>query len=167
MIDYFKRLTDRLFKVDDRGRSLFYPWGSLGKGYIVADKQIERNIRLFVAYYYAVCFVLMVGLLFTGYMKYSYVLILPVFIVWAIGVRYFTQNLETTEIKLTFTESMTRFAKTRSKAILLLTVIIGCSLVVLSIQTYLSQRSAWAGLAVIFFVALTAVNGYVLYRKDK
>ncbi len=91
----------------------------------------------------------------------------PVFIFWAIGVRYYTRNLETTEIKLTFRESMTRFAKTRSKAILFLTVIIGCFLVAMSIQTYLSQRSAWAGLAVIFFIVLTGANGYILYLKDK
>jgi hypothetical protein len=92
---------------------------------------------------------------------------LPIFIIWGTGVRYFTRNLETTEIRLTFTESMTRFAKTRSKAILFLTVIIGCFLVAMSIQTYLSQRSTWAGLAVIFFIALTAVNGYILYLKNK
>jgi hypothetical protein len=167
MIEYFNRMANRLFKIDDKGRSLFYPWGYLGKGYIVTDKATENNIRLFIAYYYAVCFVLIAGLFFTGYIKYSYVFILPIFIIWGTGVRYFTRNLETTEIRLTFTESMTRFAKTRSKAILFLTVIIGCFLVAMSIQTYLSQRSTWAGLAVIFFIALTAVNGYILYLKNK
>jgi len=167
MIEYFNRLANRLFKADDKGRSLFYPWGYLGKGYVITDKMIEKNIRQFIAYYYAVCFALMAGFLFTGYMKYSYFLILPVFIVWGFGVQYFTQNLETTEIKLTFTESMTRLAKSRSKAILLFAVLAGLFLIALGIQTYLSQRSTWAGLAVIFFIALTAVNGYILYLKDK
>ena len=158
-------MADRLFKVDDKGRSLFYPWGCLGKGYIVTEEATEKSIRLFVSYYYALCLVLVAIFFVTDSMIYPSVFILLV--VWVLGVKYVTRNLEPTKMKLTFTESMTSLAKRRSKAILSLTVIGGLFLVAMSIQQYLSGKSILGGLAVAFFVALTALNGYVLYLKNK
>ncbi len=165
MIEYLNRLANRLFKVDDKGRLVFYPWSYLGKGYIVTDEATEKSIRLFVSYYYVTCFVLVAVFLVTDYMTYPAVFIL--LLTWILGVKYLTRKLEPAERKLTFAESMTSIAKSRRKTTLLLAVIVGLFLVAMSIQMYFSHKSIWTGLAAIFFIALTALNGYVLYLKNR
>ena len=166
MIDYFRRRSDRLFKVDENGRNLFYPWGSLGKGYIVTDKNIEARIRNFIAYYYACFFISLAAFLFTGYMKYAFVLLPPVFIVWEIGTRSFTNTLVATEIRLTFSESMKKHAETRSRVFLLLAAVVSTVFVASSIAMFITRKSIWSGLSVIFFVVLALVNWHVLRLKD-
>jgi hypothetical protein len=166
MIDYFKRISDRLFKVDENGRTLFYPWGSLGKGYIVTDKKTEAKIRNFIAYYYACCLISIAAFFFTDYMKYSFMLLLPVFIVWEIGIRSFTKNLVATEIRLTFSESMKIFAQARSRVFLLLAAVVSIIFVALSIATFITQKSMWSGLSVVFFIVIALLNWYVLRLKD-
>jgi hypothetical protein len=88
-------------------------------------------------------------------------------LIWILGVKYLTRKLEPTKRRLTFAESMASLAKSRRKATLLLALVAGLFLVAMSIQLYLSQKSIGAGLAAIFFIALTALNGYVLYLKNK
>lgn len=165
MFEYFNRLADRLFKVDDKGRLLFYPWSYLGKGYIVADEANEKSIRRFVSYYYVACLALAAAFFVTDFMIYTAALLLV--LVWILGVKYLTRNLKPAETKLTFTEGMTSLAKRRSKTTLVLAVLAGIFLVALSIDGYLAQKSIWIGLVVIFFTVLTALNGYVLYLKSK
>lgn len=166
MIDYFKRLSDRLFKVDETGRTLFYPWGSLGKGYIVNDKKTEARIRNFIAYYYAFSFISIAAFFITGFIKYSFIFLLPVFIIWQIGTKLFTKSLEATEIRLTFSESMKKVARGRSRVTLLLTAVLSSILVILSVATFLTYRSVWLGLAVVFFIVMALLNWYVLKLKD-
>lgn len=40
---FFKRLTDSSFKVNGQGNTLFYPWGILGRGYILPDIETEKK----------------------------------------------------------------------------------------------------------------------------
>jgi hypothetical protein len=159
-------MSDRLFKVDESGTPLFYPWGSLGKGYIVKDKKTEAKIRNFIAYYYVCLFILMAAFVFAGYAYYLFILLLPVFIVWEIGTRALTKTLVATEIRLTFSESMKLFARARNRVTLLLTAVLSLIFLILSVKTFLSHRSFWLGLAVVFFIVMALGNWYVFKLKD-
>jgi len=165
MIDYFKQMSDRLFKIDENGTLLFYPH-SFGKGYVVKDKKTEGKIRNFVAYYYACFFILAVAFVFSGYAKYSFILLLPVFIVWEIGTRFFTNTLEATEKRFTFSERMKTLARARGRVTLLLTSVLSLIMVVIIIETFLTDRSVWMGIGVVFFIVIALLNWYVLKLKD-
>lgn len=45
---YFNGLVSGLFKLDKAGRVVFYPWGVLGKGYIITEKPVADGILRFV-----------------------------------------------------------------------------------------------------------------------
>lgn len=38
-------LTRNLFKIDDAGRTLYFPFGGLGRGYVLPDAETARRIR--------------------------------------------------------------------------------------------------------------------------
>ena len=42
---YFDYFTDRLFRRDSQSQWLFFPWGFLGKGYILPDESRKRHIH--------------------------------------------------------------------------------------------------------------------------
>lgn len=51
---YFEGLADASFKTDVRGRHIFYPWGILGKGYVLPDPETYRAQRRFFIKMYMV-----------------------------------------------------------------------------------------------------------------
>jgi hypothetical protein len=50
---YFNALTECCFKTAQDGRKLFFPWGTLGRGYIIETQQdyerLERQVRLYMS----------------------------------------------------------------------------------------------------------------------
>lgn len=51
---YFDGLTDGQFKKSTTGEIVFYPWGAIGKGYILKSQSEYDRIRSFVKKYYTV-----------------------------------------------------------------------------------------------------------------
>jgi hypothetical protein len=107
---YFKRLSDSNFKLDDHGNTLFYPWGTLGPGYILPDKETERKIRRFAKYYgfTGVTLVFIIGI-FLSLWGIAFLLLLPIaiFVWWAQSRRYI-RGLQKTGEKLTLSENCKR-----------------------------------------------------------
>jgi hypothetical protein len=42
---YFDVITGGAFKTDDDGRKLFFPWGTLGRGYVLGSDQDDLRLR--------------------------------------------------------------------------------------------------------------------------
>lgn len=105
---YFKRLADSSFKVDDQGNTLFYPWGILGRGYILPDKETETEIRRFITryHYIGLTLVFIIGpfLMLWGVV---FALLLPItLLIWWIQAKRVIKNLKQTEEKLTIKENI-------------------------------------------------------------
>jgi len=105
---YFKRLAGSSFKVDDQGNTLFYPWGILGHGYILPDKETEKRIRRFVTWYYCIGFTLVFVIgLFPMLWGIAFSLLLPITIViWWMQVKRFIKDLKQTQEKPTLKENI-------------------------------------------------------------
>lgn len=78
---YFDGLSDAIFKTDAKGRSIFYPWGVLGKGYILSNEPRKQQIRRFIKFYYMVSLpsIIAVGILLGWIIS---VALLPIFFFW-------------------------------------------------------------------------------------
>ena len=61
-MSYFDGLTDGVFKTDPEGKFLFYPWGVLGKGYVLPDDSKKQQLRKFITLWYKVSLPLIVGI---------------------------------------------------------------------------------------------------------
>ena len=46
-MSFLDRLTDSGFKTNNRGQVVFYPWGVLGKGYVLGSDEKEKQVRRF------------------------------------------------------------------------------------------------------------------------
>jgi hypothetical protein len=51
---YFDGLTDAVFKIDREGKLLFYPWGVLGRGYVLPNDSKKQQVRKFLSLWYKV-----------------------------------------------------------------------------------------------------------------
>jgi len=59
---YFDDLADKRFMTARDGRRLFFPWGSFGRGYVIASEQDYERLRGHVKDYDFVCVITVVVL---------------------------------------------------------------------------------------------------------
>jgi hypothetical protein len=78
---YFDGMVGALFKRDDNGNKVFYPWGVLGKGRLLPDEAAEKKVFRFVKLYYQISLALVIGLGAFFSWWYSTVL-LPILLTW-------------------------------------------------------------------------------------
>jgi len=100
---YFRSLGDSSFKIDDCGNTIFFPWGILGKGYLLSDKKTEEKIRQFITWYHAVG--LMLILIFGGFLMLwgiAFVVLCPMALaVWCLQAKHYIKGLKQSEERLT------------------------------------------------------------------
>ena len=58
---YFDALTSSYFKTAQDGRKLFFPWGPLGRGYVIASERDYKRLQRQVKVYTGVSLVLIIG----------------------------------------------------------------------------------------------------------
>lgn len=78
---YFAALTNSSFKQDSQGRTVFFPWGILGRGRVVPDAAAESGLRSFLQTYYLVMIVAVVTTQI-AFGKLYPLLLLPVLCGW-------------------------------------------------------------------------------------
>jgi hypothetical protein len=172
VINYFKKLGDLMFKSDESGRTLYYPWGSLGRGYVVPDKVTENKIRFFLVAYQCVVYFSFIALIIVqDILQYQIIqfnlFFLSAFIIWLLGISILTRNLIPSVVKLSFHENMLRAARLRSWK-LLWAVFIGQLLFIAMGISMISnpEHPLFSIIFVLFFTALAATTGYMLKIKD-
>jgi hypothetical protein len=55
---YFDNLAAASFKVDSSGRTVFFPWGIIGKGYVLKNKLQEQELKKIIKIYHITSLVL-------------------------------------------------------------------------------------------------------------
>jgi hypothetical protein len=158
-------VTDRFFKVDDAGNTLFYPYGSAWKGYIVPSKEVETKIRNFIAAWYACCVIVMAVFLFSGHAWWLFLFILPSLMIWELRMRAFGRILITSPVKLKFAESMKRYSESHSRIWLWFIALISFFMTILFAYTFIAEKSIWLGAGLLFFVVMSSLSVYILSLK--
>ena len=106
---FFRRLTDSSFKVDSAGRSIFYPWGIFGKGYVLPDKEYEEKIRSFLTKCYAFNLItIMVLGAFLGLWSVLFWMVPFVVLIVQIQSIRFKEGLQSSDVSLSFKENIRR-----------------------------------------------------------
>ncbi|MBF0287395.1 MAG: hypothetical protein HQM14_06200 [SAR324 cluster bacterium] len=78
---YFDSLTENHFKTDFEGRSIYYRWGVLGKGYVLSNKTVENKLRQLIKVFYFVAMVTVIGVAVSIGWFYELFLV-PLLLVW-------------------------------------------------------------------------------------
>jgi hypothetical protein len=102
------------FKKDDGGRTVFFPLGSLGSGYLL-DSVVEERVRLFMGRAYGVGILVAIGLPIAAYLADATVLtILACLLVflgiyigaYSIGIKSLLRGVPKSDLKLSYEEAV-------------------------------------------------------------
>ena len=167
---YFDGMARALFKKDESGSTVFYPWGVFGKGRLLPDEAAENRVFRFVKLYYQISLVMLVGLGAIFDFWYYFAVLVPILFIW-----YY---LQCKTLVLTYPQSHSKLtikqanigAATGFGDLLLWAVLIGSALfVVAALWVTVSSRSfdqrAIGFLGVLFFGACAGKTLYMLKVK--
>ncbi len=163
----FDGVTNASFKSDVEGNTIFFPYGKLGKGRAIADKNTEEKVRRFITRYLWAnfFFVIVVGRA-VGF--FWILLALPIIIAWyRREIERHLKDVPTSDTKMSVEESMQNMATGTPR--LLLRFILFASIVSLLVSVALLTETGQPGfmLAVFFFSLCSALPIYMLRSKNK
>ncbi len=180
-------IVDASFKTGEDGSPLFYPWGILGRGYVIPNARRKEQIQVFLRRYTLIglTVTVVVGLAAMAVMMFAswwggialwLALLAAALIGGAWVAAQLTRGLERTPTRLTFGEGYTNAARSLSQTALWLLEFISLALVALSviaIAAFLSDgRSPWfygsaGAVGVLVFAAGAVMFGLMLYAKAR
>jgi hypothetical protein len=173
---YFDGLTDAAFKQDQLGNTVFYPWGVIGRGYILTDPAKIDQARLFMRRWYQINIFCATPILTMAIIPRA--VPLPVKIALAVTYaviatgwfvlrsRQLTAAAEISGERMRFRDSYTNAAKGLGRSMLWVLFGVSCLVVVGGLWMAVNGRSrfvSWTGGATaVFFTAVACVYAYML-----
>ena len=166
---YFDGLASGIIKKDKNNNSVYYPWGVLGKGYVLPNAERETAIKNLVILFYQLFF----GILFL-------LLILlknnPIFAVCTIALiawfllksHHLTKDCPKSDEKLTLKEGYSNSAKAHNKTVLWILLVVAVSATLVGIVMLFSGKLFLPGLIImLLFGASSAAIYYMIQIKNK
>jgi len=166
---YFEALTSSSFKTTDDGRRLFFPWGTLGAGYLIPSveqfERLHRHVKTYLMVSLPAAIVAVTWKGPIGGLAILPIVILP-YVLWA---RSQCRRLEQTDVKLTMEESIAGQARAHSPLVLWLLTLVGLVFVALGLVTLMFDRERWllAVGSIAFFGWCTAISGRMLMAQRR
>jgi hypothetical protein len=167
---YLDGLTSVYFKTAEGGRKLFFPWGILGRGYVVESESDYAQLRHRIKAYKIVTLVLIIGSpsLVSYYAVFSIALVLTAFYVaWML---ILLRKLRRSDERLSLQESTAMQARAHGAIVLWLAEVGAIVFVGLGVFIWIVDPGQWVvALAAILFFGLCAAKitrMLVLQRQD-
>jgi hypothetical protein len=111
---YFDALTSSSFKTAPDGRRLFFPWGTLGRGYVIGSepdfKRLERQVRT----YLIAMLTLIIGLSVLGSTLVTFAAGALLTCCYAACAWHLTRRLQSSDERLSLRESLATQARAHS-----------------------------------------------------
>jgi hypothetical protein len=166
---YFDGLTSGSFKTAQDGRRLFFPWGYLGRGYVLASEPDAERLRRQVKLYYVVTLVAIVGTSGLHAFLTSAAVAGACIVFYALWARRQVAGLQPAGEAMSFRESSVSQAREfGARALWLLEI---CSLLFVAggIFMYVSDPAnrRVALLTFIFFGCCAVAIGYMLFIRGR
>lgn len=165
---YFDGLTEASFKKDSQGQTLFFPWGVIGKGYIVTDSKKEAQLRKFTKLNYMITLpVVIFNQVVFGYVPN--LILLPIYLItFVLLLKKYTSGLPIATDKLKVAEAYKNSARKHS---LFTLVALGLSSLIFTIMGVIfiveGRNVILGAFAVALFGFTTAAMAYMSWNKIK
>jgi len=167
---YFDALTSSSFKTTKDGRKLFFPWGTLGRGYLIPTEEEYEKLRRKVKVYFIISLPIIIILVnrlnILGDLILLLVLTLP-YLFWAYKQ---SRKLEPSNEKYTYKQSFSTQAREYNAATLWRLEIGSLAFVAAGIFILVKDSQNWPiALASIAFFGLGAIvfGKMILVRKQQ
>lgn len=166
---YFDGLTSGNFKTAEDGRRLFFPWGYLGRGYVLASEQDGERMRRQLKMYYLVLLLAIVGVS----SAHAFILSAAVaglgIVFYTIWARRQVAGLQPAGETLSYRESSASQARAFGARSLWVLEIVSLLFVAGGILIYVTDPASrpMALLTLIFFGCCAAAIGYMLVIRGR
>jgi len=166
---YFDGLIDGSMKEDEHGRTVFYPFGVLGKGKVIPSDEEKQDLRNFIKRFYQFLFPLMilggctVGWLWTAVA--SSAVLVPYYYVLHKKIR----NFSTASSRLTFAESLRNSALSYGGLTLWVLFLASLAFVLAAIFVAVSSHDSdmFILIGALIFTFCSLVFGMMIRLKNK
>lgn len=102
---YFDALSSASFKTSHDGRRLFFPWGVLGRGYVIEYEQDAKRIEQEIKIFMNVALILIIGFGEVGSYLQSFVVAALLTGVYTVRAWYLIRRLQRSDERLSLKES--------------------------------------------------------------
>ena len=102
---YFDALSSASFKTSHDGRRLFFPWGVLGRGYVIEYEQDAKRIEQEIKIFMIVALILIIGFGEVGSYLQSFVVAALLTGVYTVRAWYLIRRLQRSDERLSLKES--------------------------------------------------------------
>ncbi len=173
---YFDAITSASFKKSAGGQLLFYPYGILGRGYVVPSEAEFEKLRRSYKYMWVVSFVLIfvvVWILLAATTTWLPFIFLPVVAIYLIAfmlwVRARCRNLAPSGEKMTYTEAISNETRGLSSRFLWVFEILSILLILYGVILLIADPSQWllALVMIVVFAACAFVWARMIRMKQR
>ena len=167
-MDYFDMLLSGSFKSTKSGATLFYPYGTLGKGYVIKPESQVKLLKRRVLRWYIVMFI-SIMLVRQAPLQFMIFIYFPVLFIWYhLMITKMVKGLSVSEERYTADEIRTASAKALKWPTLIIFELFSLGFVAASIWIiYSKPEKAGVGLLGIAFFALCAIIFGNMIRKKR
>ena len=166
---YFDALTSSSFKTAPDGSHVFFPWGVMGRGYVIPSQQDYERLRQQLKTYMIVIMALIIGTVASQQYIAAFAVAAALMVFYLIWIRYQLRGLQRSDERLTVNDSFTTQARTHSLAGLWTLQIVSLVFVAAGIFILVVEPAKWlTGLAcIIFFGLCAAVFSWMLVLRRR
>ncbi len=165
---YFDGLVSGSFKKDVESNTVFYPWGIMGKGYILRTAGEEEKLRgaLKLNYMIMLPAIILIQIFIGAWLNF---VLVPVYIVlFMVWVKHVTKGLEPSYEKLSAAEAYKSSARSHNLPTLVVLEIFSLGFVAIGGWMMAEGESVpIAALCMVFFGFCAAAIGYMIMQKLK
>lgn len=156
---YFDALASSSFKIAPDGRRLFFPWGVLGRGYVIGSEPDYERLRRQITIYNIVALALIVGTLALVGFPAGLVVAAVLIVLYVARTLYLLRGMQPSDERLSLQESLTAQASAHNPTTLWLLEIASLAFVGMGIFLFLAEPdNRLIALATIAFFGFCAAS---------
>jgi hypothetical protein len=141
---YFNALTDAYFKTDKDGRTVFFPWGFLGRGYTLASDEETQRLRRQIKSYIIVSMVLVVAVMVPLGLLSGLAVGVPFVLFYLVWMFYLLRRLQRSDERMSMKEGLQAQASGYNNPIFLwLMDIVSLAFVVSGVVIVIVEPGEW------------------------
>ena len=166
---YFDGLASGIIKKDKDNNPVYYPWGVLGKGYVLPSAERETEIKNMVILFYQLFFGVFFVHLFLLKNALIFALLVLALVIWfLVKSKQLTKDCPKSGEKLTLKEGYTNSAKAHNKTVLWILLVVAFIATLGGIALLFSGKQFILGLIMtLLFGASSAAIYYMIQVKNK
>ena len=165
---YFDGLASGIIKKDKSDNAVYYPWGVLGKGYVLPNATRETAIKNMVILFYQIFLGMFFIHLFLIKNAPIFAVLVIALVIWFLDKSHqLTKDCPKSDEKLTLKEGYSNSAKAHNKWMLWFCLVVSIFFTLAGIAFLLSDKISIGLLMTIVFGACTTAIGFMIKVKNK